>query len=162
MTNRMSVTAPCLAVMGLAMALTACNQKPTESIRDMMVGRVQPTAQTYWNAVQYISDEKGTHNIVPRNAAEWDRTRKAAEDLSDYGRQLQTRAYSQGRGEDWNQFAQGLVDIGAAAADAARSRNPDAVFDAGTSVYNVCAACHQVYLPRTTSSTKAPVIEGPQ
>ena len=116
MTNRMSVTAPCLAVMGLAMALTACNQKPTESIRDMMVGRVQPTAQTYWNAVQYISDEKGTHNIVPRNAAEWDRTRKAAEDLSDYGRQLQTRAYSQGRGEDWNQFAQGLVDIGAAAA----------------------------------------------
>lgn len=139
--------------------LTACNQQsPAQPIRDLMVKRVQPTAQVYWDAVQYVSDENGQHNIVPRNDAEWERTRKAAADLAELGQLLKTSTYTEGRGEDWSQFAQGLIAISDQAQKAARTKNTGAVFEAGASIYNVCAACHQVYLPKPTATSKAPTV----
>jgi hypothetical protein len=134
----------------LILPLAACDRGPPPvPIRDFMAKQVQPTAQTYWDAVKFVSDEAGEHDIRPRNDAEWERTRKAAEDLGKFGEQLKSDAYAEGRGADWSQFAQGLVDVAKQAEQAAIEKDPDKVFEVGYTVYSVCSACHQVYPPAT-------------
>jgi len=141
----------CAAVGALAiLALGGCGQKQpdeTASTKAMMAEHVQPTAQVYWNAVQYISDEKGAREIVPQNQAEWDRTAAAATRLADLGRELQQAKYAAGRGADWAEFTRGLVDVAGQAEAAARSHKPEKVLEAGGTLYNVCSACHEVYMP---------------
>lgn len=134
-----------------ALLLTACGQsaEPAQSAKDFMAQHVQPTAKVYWDSVQFISDETGDHDIFPKTDAEWERTRKAAVDLTAFGNLLQTPAYAEGRGKDWTQFAQGLVDIGKQAEQAALHKNPDEVFEVGGTMYNVCSACHQAYPAET-------------
>lgn len=134
--------------------LAACNQgPPPESVKDLMAKRVQPTAKVYWDAVQYISDEQGNRNIVPSTDEEWERTRQAAADVSEFGRLLMTPAYAEGRGGDWSQFAQSLVDVGKKAEEAALHKSPDEVFEVGGTIYNVCSACHQAYPAETPEPT---------
>jgi hypothetical protein len=117
-----------------------------------MLEHVQPTAQTYWNAVYFVSDEKGSREVFPRNDAEWKRVSDAAAELKSFGEKLKTPAYSQGKGTDWQDFSQGLIDISAQAEQAALQKNRDKVFEVGATVYNVCSACHQIYL---TAAQKA-------
>lgn len=143
------------------MALTAallliggCAEKPKPAdVHAFMLSQVQPTAQTYWDAVQFINDEQGSREIRPHTPDEWARTRRAAERLQALGAQLKTPAFSSGRDADWQEFAQGLIDIAGLAAKAADERSPERVFDVGASLYNVCAACHQVYLPKAPEAS---------
>lgn len=120
--------------------------KPAE-IKAMMNQHVQTEAQVYWDAVQYISDEKGAREIVPRNDAEWNRTSEAARALKALGEDLKKAEYASGRGSDWQDFAQGLVDVAGQAEAAAHSRSPEQVLQIGGTLYNVCSACHEVYMP---------------
>jgi len=131
--------------------LAACGQTagPAESVKDLMAGRVQPTAEVYWGAVQFISDESGNHDVVPKSEADWERARKAAEDLAAFGELLQTDPYAEGRNADRTQFSQSLVKISERAEQAAVDNNPDAIFEVGGTIYNVCSACQQAY-PATT------------
>lgn len=138
-----------------AVLVGACNQQkaePPADIRAFMMEHVQPTAQTYWSAVYYVSDEKGSREVYPRNDAEWKHTSDAAATLKSFGEKLKTPAFSQGKGADWQDFAQGLVDISAQAEQAALQKNRDKVFEVGASLYNVCSGCHQIYL---TAAQKA-------
>lgn len=131
---------------GAVMLLAGCKPAPPpETVQQLMKNKVQPTAQKYWDAVRYVSDETGNHDIVPKNDAEWERTRKAAADLGEMGKLLQTDAYAKGRNPDWIKFSQGLVDISKQAEEAAKAKNPDKVFEVGATIYNVCSACHVVY-----------------
>lgn len=107
---------------------------------------VQPEAQLYWQAVQYISDEKGAREIVPQNDAEWSRTAEAARKLMALGESLKQPRYAEGKGADWQDFAQGLVDASGRAEAAALTRKPEQVLEAGGTLYNVCSACHEVYM----------------
>lgn len=133
-----------------------CDKQPEPAdVHAFMLGQVQPTAQTYWDAVQYISDEQGSREIRPRTPEEWARTRRAAERLQALGAQLKTPAFSAGREADWQEFSQGLIDISAQAASAAEARDPERVFAVGASLYNVCSACHQIYLPKTPEASSA-------
>lgn len=135
------------ALLGAAL-LASCNQGPPPvPIKDLMAKEVQPTAEIYWDAVQYISDESGSHEIVPKTDADWEKARKAAEDIRKYGELLQTDAYTEGRGSDWTQFAQGLVEVSKQAEQAAVDKNVDKVFEVGGTVFSVCKACHDVYPP---------------
>ena len=50
-----------VAVIGLAALLGGCKAAaPAETVQQMMKNKVQPTAQIYWDAVRYISDENGS------------------------------------------------------------------------------------------------------
>lgn len=134
----------------VALFAAACTQEPQEpeiGIKEFMVEHVEPTAQTYWQSVVYISDETGYHEIVPETDADWERVIQAAEDIGVFGELLQTRTYAEGRGQDWTQIAQGLVDAAEQAKIAAQNHNVEDVFEAGGTLYNVCSACHQFYLP---------------
>ena len=140
-----------LAIGALALAaLSGCSgERPIEpaDVKAMMNQHVQPEAQLYWQAVQYISDEKGVREIVPQNDAAWNRTAEAARKLKVLGESMKQPIYAQGKGADWQDFAQGLVDASGQAEVAAQSRKPEQVLEAGGTLYNVCSACHEIYRP---------------
>lgn len=153
--------ATAITALAASALLAGCNQaaeKPAMTVQQLMAKEVQPTAEVYWNAVQYISDEKGNHDIFPKNDAEWETVRLAAVKLGEHGKLLQTPGYTEGRGEDWAEFAKGLVEVSALAEAAAKEKSTDKVFEVGGTVYNVCSACHQAYpaeqgVPATPSTT---------
>lgn len=131
--------------------LSACGQgaapKPEKTVQQLMAKEVQPTAEIYWGAVQFISDETGNHDIFPKDDAEWERVRAAAATLGEHGKLLASPAYAEGRGADWVEFSNGLVDVAKLAEDAAKAKDTDKVFEVGGTVYNVCSACHVAYPP---------------
>ncbi|MEO5598438.1 MAG: hypothetical protein ABIQ66_07445 [Novosphingobium sp.] len=131
-------------------ALGGCSgEKPVQpaDVKAAMNQHVQPEAEIYWQAVQYISDEKGAREIVPHSDVEWNRTAEAARKLKTFGESLKQPAYAQGKGTDWQDYAQGLVDAAGRAETAALARKPEQVLEAGGTLYNVCSACHEVYMP---------------
>lgn len=145
-----------MAAVGTMMLLCACKPAtPPETVQQLMKNKVQPTAQIYWDAVRYVSDEKGSRDIVPRNDAEWERTRKAAADLQEMGKLLQTDAYTKGRNPDWTKFSKAMVEVAQQAEAAAKEKNTEKVFEVSGTVYTVCSACHTVY-PATVGPEAAP------
>ena len=130
--------------------LAGCNQgppPPDKTIQQFMADDVQTTAEVYWDSVQYISDEEGEHEIFPRTDAEWQRVRDAATRLGEFGELLKTPGYSDGRGDDWIEISNSLVEVSKLAEQAADEKDVEKVFEVGGTVYSVCAACHQVYPP---------------
>jgi len=136
--------------------LSSCSPAPApEPISVFMKRKVQPTATIYWEAVRFVSDQTGDHEFKPRTDAEWERTRSAAHALVAYGEILKSDTYSEGRNPDWAQFSQSLIDVAKQAEQAALERSADRVVEVGGTVYNVCSACHQIYLPATRESNPA-------
>lgn len=130
-----------------AMLLAGCTQavQPDKTAQQLMAQDIQPTADIYWKAVQYISDETGNHDIAPQTDAEWQRVQDAAAKIVAYADLLKTPAYAEGRGGDWVQFADSMAEVGKLAEQAAAEKNPDKVFEVGGTLYSVCSACHTIY-----------------
>ena len=59
-------------------------------------------------------------------------------------------------GGEWMQMSRALVDVGEKAIRAAASHNPQAVFDVGAEVYDVCTACHDKYVQGAAAPSPAP------
>jgi len=143
------------AIIAAASLLAGCNNnegekvapQPDKTVQQLMAQDVQPTAEIYWDAVQYISDETGDHDIVPETDEDWDRARQAAKKLQEYGRLLATPAYASERGNDWMDFANALVEVGERAEQTTVDKDVDAVFEVGGVVYRVCSGCHTFYPP---------------
>jgi len=123
------------------------NEAPAADAKLMMAEHVQPTAETYWQAVQYVSDESGSREIMPQNDAEWKRTAQAARRLAELGEELKQPQYAEGRGADWMAYAEGLVAVSEQAEKAAQSQDPAKVLEVGGTLYNVCSVCHETYMP---------------
>jgi len=140
-----------VAVAGAAF-LTSCNQGPAtpeKTVQQLMKEDVQPTAQEYWDAVQFVSDETGDHDIFPQTDADWAKTKAAATKLREFADLLKTPGYTEGRNEDWTTFANSMGEVATQMEEAAEQHDTDKVFEVGGTMYNVCSACHQVY-PATT------------
>lgn len=169
------VIVPALAALSSVLLLAACGSNEggeastaietdyseARTIHQLMTEVVQSNADVYWSAVQIVSDETGQHEIEPETEEEWEVTRVAAANLSTYGTLLMSPLYAAGRGQDWMDFAQGLSMMGNRAEQAAIDHDPDAVFEAGGNLYNVCQGCHQVYPPEqpTTEPLRDPTAE---
>ena len=139
-----------LIAIAVAALLAGCDQgppTPETTVQQLMADDVQPTAQVYWNAVQYISAEEGEHDIFPRTEADWKKTRDAATRMIELAELLQTPGYAESRGDDWIQISQSLAEVGRLAEQAAESKDPEKVFEVGGTMYSVCSGCHQVFPP---------------
>jgi len=147
---------PPLALLTMAL-LASCNQAApadtavkAHTIKQLMATVVQPQADIFWGAAGSVTDETGTHDLRPTTDERWLATVSAAATLTEMGNLLMTPQYSEGRGEDWNTFAKGLVDIGQKAEKAATDKvGEDEMFEIGGQVYNVCSACHEAYPAET-------------
>ena len=144
------LTIPALAL------LAGCNQGPAApelTLQQFMKDKVDPTSKIYFDAVQYISDETGNHDIVPQTDADWEKVRQAAADLQDQAELLQSDAYTEGRNEDWTRMAKDLASVSQQAEQAAKDKDPDKVFEVGGTVYAVCSACHMAYPAESAESS---------
>jgi hypothetical protein len=146
-----------LAALCTVALLAGCKASaPAETVQQLMKNKVDPASKVYFEAVQYISDETGEHDIRPQTDADWEKVRKAAADLQNYGKLLQTDAYTKGRNPDWTKFSQAMVDAGKQAEQAAKDKNVDKVFEMSGTVYNVCSACHMAYPPPVPAASGTP------
>ncbi len=125
----------------------AATEPVTKTIRQLMSDDLQPAAETYWNAVQYVVDDGGERDIAPETEADWQRTRDAATRIGKLGGMLQGKDYARGRGDRWAGLATSLVEVSRLAEKAAEARDPDEVFEVGARIYAACSACHVAYPP---------------
>ena len=142
-----------IAAVGLTL-LAGCDAgppTPEKTVQQLMADDVQPAAQIYWDAVRFesvLEDGKPVErDYVPETDAEWKKTRDAATKLVELANLLKAPAYAQARSDDWIEIATSLADAARLAEQAADSRDPAKVFEAGGIVYAVCQGCHQVYPP---------------
>ena len=115
------------------------------TIQQLMADVVQPTADVYWGSAGWVVDEAGERDLTPTTDEGWLATRTSAATLTELGNLLMTPLYADGRGEDWMDFARGMVEVGMRAEQAAVDRDSDAVFEVGGHMYNVCSGCHANY-----------------
>jgi hypothetical protein len=132
-------------------ALTSCSSapppppfKPVADLKQLMASVVEPAADEYWDAVGWIEDSGGSHEIAPTTAEEWDAVRNHAYTLAESGNLMMIGNRAKDGGE-WMQLSVALVEAGQTAIRAAESRDKMAVFDAGAEVYDACTNCHAKY-----------------
>ena len=144
-------------LVGVVVFLSACTQQaPTQTIattQELMEGMVQPVAEVVWESVQTIVDREGVHEMQPQTEEEWDFVRFSALALAESANLIKVadRPLTEGtpeRGDNWNGFADALIETSLGAAEAARLRDPEGLFTAGSNIYeDACLACHDAYLP---------------
>jgi len=118
----------------------------------LMLSVVEPAAERYWDAVGWILDSTGTQEIVPSTSEEWQEVVDAGWVVAESGYLLLMPGRTGSAWEDdpsWKAMAIGLVTICRRAVEAAESRDPLAVFNAGAELYQGCVACHAVYATET-------------
>lgn len=134
----------------------AQQQAPSQTFattEQLMYGMVEPLSTVVFESVQTIVDREGVHEIQPETEDEWEFVRNSALSLAEATNLVKVadRTLSEGtpeRGDDWFEHSDGLREAALEAASAAQARNPEALFTAGSNIYeNGCLACHQAYLP---------------
>ena len=142
---------PRVFLASLTAVLAACNTapppppfRPVADLKQLMQAIVEPAADEYWDAVGWIDDAGGTHEIAPTTAEEWDAVRNHAYAIAESGNLLmmQGRAFDAG---EWMRVSRGLTDAATTALQAAEAKDVEALFDAGGVVYQACVACHEKY-----------------
>lgn len=122
--------------------------EPVADVKQVMTAILEPAAEIYWDAVGTIIDERGTHELAPKNDEEWAAVSRAALVIAESGNLLMLEGRARDR-DQWITLSRALVAIGKQAAAAAASRNPQAVFEVGGQVYETCTACHAAYALET-------------
>jgi len=109
---------------------------------------VEPAAETYWDAVGWILDQEGEHEIYPRSPEEWAVVQHAAWTVTESGNLLMMRPEMRSDAA-WMGFANSMIEAGKKAIKAAEAEDRDAVFDTGAELYFTCTACHTAYALET-------------
>ena len=131
-------------------ALFACGEpegppfKPMVDVKQLMVSIVDPAADVLWDSVGTIISEEGVDEWYPKTDEEWAAVENSAIVLMESGNLLMIgdRARDQ---QAWMQMSRQMIDAAAEALAAARSKDPDAVFAVGETVYFACDRCHGLY-----------------
>ena len=118
--------------------------KPVASVKQLMATTIDPAAEVVFDAVGTIVSASGVEEIAPKNDAEWTTVRNNALLLAECGNLLMIGDRAKDKG-DWMKMSQALVDVGVVALKAAEAKNPEALFEAGGQVYEVCRQCHDRY-----------------
>lgn len=140
--------------------LVACapeGPEPYEAVADvrgLMLSVIEPAAEVYWDAVGTIIDTVGTTELAPRTEEEWAAVRNAAVVMAESGNLLMMGDRSLDDGA-WMAMSRAMLDVGRRAMAAAEARDPDAVFEVGGEVYEVCTNCHATYALETLRPSDA-------
>ena len=116
----------------------------TASVREVMEASVDPPARAIWASVSTTYTLAGTENKAPHTDEEWEAVEHSALDLAEAANLLLLPGRAPGAG-DWLKHAHALVDAAVEARKATLARDPERVFEAGGTIYEVCSACHAEY-----------------
>ncbi|MBI1786077.1 MAG: hypothetical protein HYR60_00725 [Acidobacteria bacterium] len=114
------------------------------SIKQLMEATIVPSSEVLFDAVGTIVSSDGVEEIAPKSDEEWATVRHNALTLAESGNLLMIGDRARDKGE-WIRMSRALVDVGMAALKAAEAKNPEALFEAGGQVYEVCQQCHNRY-----------------
>ena len=145
----------------LALVASACGgpppppMRPVADVKQLMQFVVEPAADVYWDGVGTIIDQTGVTEIKPETQGEWDALVQQRLRHRRVGQPADDRRAAPKDGGEWMQMSRALVDAGEKAIRAAESHNPQAVFDVGAEVYDVCTNCHAKYADRAGAAERA-------
>jgi hypothetical protein len=128
---------------------------PVADVKQIMDAIIDPASDLYFGASGIIVDAQGEHQLAPKNDEEWLAVENAAYVVAEAGNLLLMP--SRKKDDDaWVTMSQQLIETGRRAAEAAKARDLQAVFDEGAEVYAACTNCHTVYyIPFYTDSAAA-------
>jgi hypothetical protein len=127
--------APALAMIVLAGISQA--QESAGSVLNLMKSVVTPQS----DAIFLVG------KTAPKNDQDWAALQQSADRLTEAAKTLSARAPAAG-GVNWLKFSQAMGDAAGRAGAAAKSKNVDALLDAGDVLYESCAGCHKQYLKK--------------
>ena len=140
-----------LSAIAIHVLVTSCASpppfKPVASVKQLMESTVHPSAEVLFDSVGTIISLSGVEEIAPKNDEEWAHVQHSALTLAEAGNLLMIPGRAK-QDSDWAGLAQALVDVGMVAHKAAQAKNPEALFEAGGQIYEVCQRCHSRYWPK--------------
>jgi len=127
-----------------AAPVAAATTTPVASVKQIMIGIVDPASKAVFSSVNTIETKEGTQEIAPRNDAEWAAVGSSAAALIESGTLIlaKGRAVDQG---DWVTFANAMIAGSKSALQATQAKKPKNLFDAGGEIYDACNKCHSKY-----------------
>ena len=121
------------------------NEDEHSDMHDFMAHLLTPASEAIWESSGYVITEEGEFSLEPTNEEEWERVLYGAKVITESASLLSIPSRSKNRNE-WIVFAGLLEEVGQKAFDAAERNDVNALFDIGAELYQVCVACHQVYM----------------
>src|SRR5262249_54571212 len=139
---------PTVAAVGVAvLALAACSRggdlRPIATIAQIMETTVEPVSNAGFDAAVW---ENGVQGGGPRTDEDWMEGEGKEHMLAETANLL----LMNGRAKDqvgWTIRTEAMRDAALEAARAARAQSTQAIFDAGTHIYQSCTGCHLQYIP---------------
>ena len=125
--------------------LNLANEDEHNDMHDFMAHLLTPASEAIWESSGYVITEEGEFSLEPTNEEEWERVLYGAKVITESASLLSIPSRSKNRNE-WIVFAGLLEEVGQKAFDAAERKDVNALFDTGAELYQVCVACHQVYM----------------
>ena len=125
--------------------LNLANEDEHNDMHDFMAHLLTPASEAIWESSGYVITEEGEFSLEPTNEEEWERVLYGAKVITESASLLSIPSRSKNRNE-WIVFAGLLEEVGQKAFDAAERKDVNALFDIGAELYQVCVACHQVYM----------------
>jgi hypothetical protein len=142
---------------------------PEATIKDLMLGLIDTSADTVWLSVTDTVTDKGLIEVRPKNDEEWMEVRYGALRLAEAANLLKIpgrRVALPGEKSiapgvelepdemqvmidkdraGWNQRATALHDAAMLAVRAAEAKDPDKIFEVGETIEHACEGCHRQY-----------------
>lgn len=141
---------------------------PEATIKDLMLGLVDTSADTVWLSVTTTVDDRGIVDVEPKNDEEWTEVRYGALRLAEAsnlllmprrvappgdksvapGVELEPEEMQVLIDKDragWNERAAALHDAAMLAVRAAESKEPAKIFEVGETIEHACENCHRQY-----------------
>ena len=115
------------------------------TVRQLMDGLIQPSAQHVWDSISVTVTEKGVDEKQPQTDEEWALVETNAVMLVESATLLLQGNRDPG-GDVWSKAAKDMAEASAQTAKAAKAHNKDDVFKLGETIYRACTDCHAAYL----------------
>jgi hypothetical protein len=117
---------------------------PVATVKQIMIGVVQPAATVVFESVGTIVSAAGIEERAPKNDEEWAAVGSSAAALVEAGNLLVMGDRAVDR-EDWIKMSRALAEAGITAMKAADARSAEGVLAAGATVNESCDNCHRKY-----------------
>jgi hypothetical protein len=142
---------------------------PVATVKDLMDGIVDPSADVVWNSVRGVTSGDGIEQMAPRSDEQWTEARLGAirlaeganllmipgrhvarpgEKSSTPGVELEPEQIDASIAKDratWNKLTRALRDSTMVSLRAIEAKDPQAVFESGDAIDTACENCHEHY-----------------
>lgn len=115
-------------------------------MKELMGHVMQFSAENVWNRQGYASDAQGERSLFPSTDEEWEEAESAGLTLAE----LTNVLLLPGRKVDdprWDKAVAHVRSVALRAAKASESKDPKALFDAGSELDEACESCHSTFAP---------------